>query len=72
MKPILSLLLMLGGLSMSLTAQNFEHFKVDTTEKSIFEYGETETMTQSEYITPFYFDYQGVSSYLFKSFTVSS
>ncbi len=29
-------------------------------------------MTKSEYITPFYFDYQGVSSYLFKSFTISS
>ncbi|MDE6452187.1 MAG: hypothetical protein K2L23_07905 [Odoribacter sp.] len=30
MKPILLLLLMLGGLSMSLRAQNFKHFKVDT------------------------------------------
>ena len=41
-------------------------------EKSIFEYGETEVITKSEYMTPFYFDYQGVSSYLFKSFTISS
>ena len=33
MKITLLLLLMLAGLSMSLAAQNFEHFKVDFTEK---------------------------------------